>query len=178
LNNPHPKDDLVQLGKIIGAHGIRGAVKIYSYAESAESFTTQHSVIVQDPAGRQATYTLLECRPHKQILRVTLKNVTTRNQAEALMGCGVYVTKKSLPQLNEDTYYWSDLIGMTVMDTEGNDLGRLSQIIQTGANDVYVVTSTDHQGPAEILVPAIEQVIIDIDVDRKQMVVELPEGLI
>lgn len=178
MNSPHPKDDLVQLGKIIGAHGIRGAVKIYSYAESAESFTTQHSLIVQDPAGRQAAYDVLECRPHKQILRVTLKGVTTRDQAEALVGSGVYVTRDSLPSLEKDTYYWSDLIGMTVVNTEGNGLGRLSQIIQTGANDVYVVTSTDDQGPAEILVPAIEQVIIEIDVDLNRMVVDLPEGLI
>jgi 16S rRNA processing protein RimM len=178
LNSPYPPDALIQLGKIVGAHGIHGAVKILSYAESTDSYTARDSIIVQNAAGEQTSYHLLDCRPHKKILRVTLDQVTTRDQAEALVGSGVYVPRDSLPPLEEDAYYWRDLIGITVLTVQGEDLGRIEQIIPTGANDVYVVRSRatpDH--PKEILIPAVSSVIIEIDTDRNRMIVDLPDGL-
>lgn len=179
MNDPYPPDELIQLGKIVGVHGIRGALKVLTYAESIESYTTQDSVIVQNAAGEQATYHLLDCRPHKKILRVTLEHVTTCNQAEALVGGGIYVPKGSLPFLEEDTYYWHELIGMVVSTIQGEQLGSIEQIIPTGANDVYVVRSGAAAGsPKEILIPAISSVVIEIDTDRKRMVVDLPEGLV
>lgn len=178
LNNPYPPDELIQLGKIVGAHGIRGALKILTYAESTESYTTQDTIIVQNAAGEQTHYRLVDCRPHKNTLRVMLEHVTTRSEAEALVGCGIYVLKNSLPPLEEDTYYWHDLIGMAVVTTQGENLGRIEQIIPTGANDVYVVRSeAAGQRPTEILIPAISSVVIEIDTDRNLMEVKLPEGL-
>lgn len=179
LNDLYPPDELIQLGKIIGVHGIRGALKVLTYAESIESYTTQDSVIVQNAAGEQASCHLLDCRPHKKTLRVMLEHVTTRNQAEVLVGGGIYVPKDSLPPLDEDTYYWHELIGMAVSTVEGVQLGAIEQIIPTGANDVYVVRSGTATGsPKEILIPAISSVVIEIDADRKQIVVDLPEGLV
>jgi 16S rRNA processing protein RimM len=168
---------LVQLGKIIGAHGIHGALRIYSYAESADCFVAHTSLIIQDLSGGWTSYEMVQCRPYKQILRVTLKEITTRSRAESLAGQGVYVPKASLPPLEEDTNYWHDLIGMAVYTTENLYLGCIDHIIPTGANDVYVVKSTtDHSGK-EILIPAIASVVIDVDVDNGRMVVALPEGL-
>lgn len=179
LNDPYPPDELIQLGKIIGVHGIRGAVKVLTYAEAIESYTTQDCVIVQNAAGEQASYHLLDCRPHKKTLRVTFEHVTTRNQAEALVGGGIYVLKDSLPPLDEDTYYWHELIGMAVSTILGEELGAIEQIIPTGANDVYVVRSEAATGNSkEILIPAISSVVIEIDTARKRMVVDLPEGLV
>ena len=165
------------MGKIIGAHGIRGALKVYSYAESVESLTTQSRLILRDAECREMVYDLLDCRSHKQVLRIFLKNVDTRDQAEALVGCGVYIPKSGLPPLEDDTYYWHDLIGMAVFSEGNTPLGHVREIIATGANDVYVVQADGEDQTGEILVPAIATVVIEIDVQRRRMVVALPEGL-
>lgn len=178
LNSLYPPDVLIQLGRIIGAHGIRGAIKVLSYAESTESFTAQDHIIVQNAAGEQTAYHVLACQPYKKIMRITIEQVTNRNQAEALVGSGIYVLKESLPLLKEDTYYWHDLIGIAVFTTQGENLGRIEQIIPTGANDVYVVRSRiAADRPKEILIPAISSAVIEIDTDRNRMVVDLLEGL-
>lgn len=107
-----------------------------------------------------------------------LEHVTSRNEAEALVGNGIYVLKSSLPPLEENTYYWHDLIGMVVVTTQGENLGCIEQIIPTGANDVYVVRSEAAEASSkEILIPAISSVVIEIDTERNRMAVELPEGL-
>jgi 16S rRNA processing protein RimM len=176
-NSPYHPDELIQLGKIIGAHGIHGAIKVYSYAESFESFTSQRNIIVQDSNGRRMVYDLLMCQPYKQIVRMTLKDITSRDQAEALAGYAVFVTKASLSALEEGSYYWHELIGMAVLTVEGKHLGRLIQIIPTGANDVYVVRTEGGHQAEEILLPAIPSVVIEIDVAQQRMLVRLPEGL-
>jgi 16S rRNA processing protein RimM len=176
-NSPYPPDELIQLGKIIGAHGIHGAIKVYSYAESVESFTSQRNIIVQDGNGRWTVYDLQRCQPYKQIVRMTLKDIASRDQAEALAGCAVFVAKASLPALEEGSHYWHELIGMAVRTVEGKHLGRLTQIIRTGANDVYVVRTEGGHQPEEILLPAIPSVVIEIDVAQQRMLVTLPEGL-
>jgi 16S rRNA processing protein RimM len=176
-NSPHGSNELIQLGKIVGAHGIRGALRVYSYAESVENLVSQPQIILRDPEGLEVVYDLMDCRPYKKIVRMSLKNVDTRNQAEALVGCGVFIPKKALPPLEEDTFYWHDLIGMAVVSREGEALGHISEIMATGANDVYVIRTTDGGTAKEILVPAIGSVVLDIDVRRKRMVVALPDGL-
>jgi len=79
-----------------------------------------------------------------------------------------------LPELGEDTHLWFDLIGMAVYTTEDKYLGRIESIIETGSNDVYVVQ--DHE--KEVLIPALESVVVDIDLEHKRMRVDLPEGLL
>jgi len=171
-------EDLIQIGKIIGAHGIQGAVKVYSYAESVDRFTTPEGVILVDPAGASKRLTVTQASPHKKVVRLTMAGVTTRDQAEALTGWGVFIPKGSLPPLAPDTYYWDDLIGMAVYTDRGEHLGSIEQIIPTGANDVYVVKTPSGHQTGEILIPAIASVVIDIDVAGGRMQVVLPEGLI
>lgn len=176
-NSFYRPDDLIQLGKIIGAHGIRGVLKVYSYAETADGFSAHRELIIQAPDGGRTSYEVVQCRPYKQIVRVTLKEITTRTQAEALAGCDVFVPRSSLPPLDEDTNYWHDLIGMAVYTTENQFLGTIDHIIPTGANDVYVIKPTEEDTAAEILIPAIASVVIDVDTETGRMVVALPEGL-
>lgn len=175
-------DGLVQIGSIVGAHGIDGVVKVYSYAESPDRFTAQNHLTVIDSKGRQTRMKPLWARPHKKIVRLALEGITTRDQAEALVGSNVCITKEDLPELEEDAYYWIDLIGLSVYTTAGDYLGRVEEIIPTGANDVYVVkTPADHSAGLstdEILVPAIASVVIDIDIENGRMEVALPEGLV
>jgi len=83
----------------------------------------------------------------------------------------------SLEVLEEGVYYWSDLIGLSVFTVDDTYIGRVTSIIQTGSNDVYVVTNDDGEKPADILIPALEWVVLDIRLDQKIMRVDLPEGL-
>lgn len=178
MNRAMPAEDLIQIGKIIGAHGIHGAVKVYSYAESIDRFTGKNGVTLVDPKGMSTQAAVREAKAHKNVVRLTLTDVSTRNQAESMVGWGVFIPKSDLPELTPDTYYWKDLIGMAVYTGSDELLGSVEQIIPTGANDVYVVRATTGQPVREILIPAIASVVIDIDVAKGRMTVVLPEGLI
>ena len=171
------RDDLIRIGKVIAAHGIRGVVKVYSYASTC--YTAQDDLLLIDPSGCEHRFGILWVKPHKNSLRLALKDVTTRTQAEALVGCIIWMPKKSLPPLEEEnTNYWFDLIGMAVFGQDSVYLGRITEIIETGANDVYVVKTPEGHPVKEILLPALTSVVIDVDVAGKRMRVELPEGLI
>lgn len=103
-----------------------------------------------------------------------LKGVTDRDAAEALVGSQIFIAKAELPGLEPDTNYWFDLIGLDVLTTDEKYLGRIESIIQTGSNDVYVVKN----GTTEILIPALESVVLTIDLESGRMQVELPDGLV
>lgn len=111
-------------------------------------------------------------QPRRLLLQI--ENIDDRKAAEAFAGKEIWIKKSDLPTTEEGTYYWFDLIGLTVITTAGEILGRLENILTTGSNDVYVVRNTEGR---EILVPALETVVVEIDVAQKQMRVDLPEGL-
>jgi len=171
-------DDFIQIGTITGAHGIRGSVKVYTYAESPERFVVHGKVVLIDEAGEMRQDVITWAQAHKRIVRLTLEGVQTRNEAESLKGWGVFIARSELPPLEPDTFYWQDLIGLAVVTTAGEHLGRVTQIIPTGANDIYVVETPPEHPAGEILIPAISSVVLDIDIDKGFMRVELPEGLI
>ena len=112
-------------------------------------------------------------KPHSKVDLLSLKGIETRDQAQALIGSELFIEKAQLPHLDEGNYYWFDLIGLEVFSTDNNYPGRLHSIIQTGSNDVYVVKKDEN----EILIPALESVVHAIDLEKKRMRVELPEGL-
>ena len=178
MSSPAVPDDFIQIGKITGAHGIHGSVKVHSYAESPERFAVQGKIVLIDPTGKTRHGVIIWAQAHKHIVRLTLEGIETRNEAESLVGWGVFIPKKDLPPLEPDTYYWNDLIGMTVLTEEGECLGQVTQIIPTGANDVYVVKTPPDHPAGEILIPAISSVVLDIDIEQGCMRVVLPEGLI
>lgn len=173
------RDDLIRIGKIVAPHGIRGVVKVYAYAESTSCYTEQDDLLLIDPSGREHHFEVLWVKPHKNSLRLALKDITTRTQAEELVGGIIWISKKSLPPLDdEDTNYWFDLIGMAVFGQDDEFLGHITEIIETGANDVYVVKTPEDHPLQEILLPALTSVVIEVDTAGKRMRVELPEGLI
>jgi 16S rRNA processing protein RimM len=169
---------LIRIGKIVGAHGIRGVVKVYSFVESLECYTQPDGLIAIGTAGRETRYHVLWARPQKNCICLALKDVTTRNQAEALAGCELLITRKSLPPLEEGAHYWIDLIGLSVYGADQEYLGQITDVIATGANDVYVVATPEGYPVKEILLPAIASVVLEVDLQKRRMRVELPEGLI
>lgn len=167
------KTGFLPIGKIVGAHGVKGLVKVHSYGSSS-AFTPNGTVLLKFPDGRELVCKVRNATTHKRIVRLSLENVDDRNSAEALVGAEFLIEKSELPETEEGAYYWADLIGLSVFKEDGDCLGRIDSILETGSNDVYVVKN-DKGG--ETLIPALESVVLDIDPERKKMIVDLPEGL-
>ena len=173
MNKSAPTKDVVLIGKIVGTHGVKGTCKIRSYAESLTVFEPGEALLVRRPDGSENSYEIISVKPHSRGALLTLKNIVNREQAKALAGTELYIDRAKLPELDDGTYYWFDLIGLNVYTTEDRYIGCLESIIETGANDVYVVKKDDR----EILIPALKSVVRAIDTEKKIMQVELPDGL-
>jgi 16S rRNA processing protein RimM len=166
--------DTVIIGKIVGVHGIKGYVKVHCEAESFSAFSPGHTVIVRDSKGASRVMEIVDARPQGRKQLLLLKGISDRNLAETLPGSDLLVEKSSLPDLEPDTYYWSDIAGMSVISVDGRHIGTVTSLIETGSNDVYVIQTPD---TGEILIPAIASVVLEIDLNRKIMRVDIPEGL-
>ena len=118
-------------------------------------------------------YTILGVRAHKKTLLLALEGIETRNQAEVLRNKLLEVPENDLPHLDQDEYFRFDIIGINVVDENGRSLGNVEEVIETGANDVYIVRDAD----SELLIPAIDSVINKIDVAEHRMTVTLLDGL-
>jgi len=174
LSKSVPGQEYILVGKITGVHGLKGTNKLLSYAESLSLFKPGGSILVRRPNGREKSYTIEWVKPHSKIALLCFKGITDRDAAKDLVGSELYTAKAGLPKLEPDTYYWFDLIGLDVFTTEEEFLGRIESIIETGSNDVYVVKTDD----AEVLIPALESVVLSIDLEGRRMQVDLPEGLL
>jgi len=175
LNNPLINDGFISIGKIAGPHGIQGAVKVYSYAESFSVFKTGITILVKNPDDSTVKdYRVKWSAPHSRFVLLLFEGIDSRVPADYLKGFELFINKADLPELEKDTYYWNDIIGLLVYASDDNCIGRVESIIQTGANDIYVVKDEKNN---EVLIPAIESVVLNIDVIQKIMKVNLPEGL-
>ena len=167
-----PKGNVL-IGKIVGVHGLKGTNKFKSYAESLSVFYPGQSILIRDNRNRETSVELDWIKSHTGTPLISFKGVTDRDRAEALIGAELFIPETELPELDEDTYYWFELIGIEVYNTQEDYLGRITSIFPTGSNDVYVVKNKTK----EVLIPALESVVIDIDLELKRMRVDLPEGL-
>jgi len=166
------------IGKIVGVHGLKGTLKLLSYAESPDFFQPGDSVFFRDGRGAFVPYTIAWAKPHHRTVLISLETVEDRNRAETFVGKNVFIDKRSLPDLEDDTYYWFELIGLRVITIDGEVLGRIDSIIPTGSNDVYVVKGKGTGGrEEEHLVPALASVVIKVDLTAGEMVVDLPEEM-
>lgn len=173
MNKPGTKQGHVLIGKIVGIHGLKGTGKLRCYAESLSVFSPGSSILVRDQRGREASYEINWVKPHTGIPLISFKGITNRDQAKKMIGGELFIPQSKLPELDEDTYYWFDLIGIEVYTKTEEFLGRIESILETGSNDVYVVKKHEK----EVLIPALESVILEIDLEHKRMQVDLPEGL-
>lgn len=173
--------DSVLIGKITGVHALKGEVKVAPYGEidwikgevlypapDGESPGGESPAPSDGPAPDAAFLKVKSARPHKGGLLVTFEGISSIDDAEPLVNLDLYVDKARLPALEEGEYYHQDLIGMEVFTEAGLSLGRITEIITTGANDIYEVTGPE----GETLLPAIKEVILSIDVKNKKMVVK------
>jgi 16S rRNA processing protein RimM len=173
LDKSETKKDFVLIGKIVGVHGIRGTIRIQSYAESLEIFKPGTALLVISPEDRKTSCKISWIKPHSRGALLSFREISNRDQAKALTGSELYVESDRFPKLEDGACYWFELIGLNVYTSEDRYIGRLESIIETGANDVYVVK----KNKKEILIPALKSVVRSIEIEQKIMRVELPDGL-
>jgi 16S rRNA processing protein RimM len=164
---------LVPMGKIVGVHGRTGALKVFSYAESQATIAAGATIFLKTPQGGIQKRVIKWIKPHHRHLLILLKGVDDRNKADCLNASTLLVDRNRLPEVEKNTYYWCDLIGMTVNNSDGVYMGIIDRIIATGANDVYVIKDREK----EILIPALASVVNRVDLEKRCMQVTLPEYL-
>ena len=160
------------IGEILRAHGVRGELKVYPLTHNPRRFKKLSEVILQRGC-ETVRMPVRRADVQPDIVVLSLEGIDTREQAERYRGYEVRVERAAVPLLGPDTYYYFELEGMRVFEGDVF-LGELTQIVQTGANDVYVV-----KGPrGEVCIPALKSVVKQVDVEEKRMQVELPPGLL
>jgi 16S rRNA processing protein RimM len=174
--SPQTTNGYLAIGRIIAPHGIRGEVKVEVLTDFPERFKPGAHVFLgagtEDQEARPAK--IAAARPHKGGFLVKLDSVPDRNAAELERNRYLLIPAADAMPLGEHENYLHDLMGLEVETTDGQHLGELREVLFTNANDVYVV-----RGPAgEVLLPAIRDVVLQVDVPARRMVVALPEGLL
>jgi 16S rRNA processing protein RimM len=161
------ENDLVTLGYVTGAHGLQGWVKVHSDTMPRENITTYSALLLQQN-GEWTRWKLSSGRRQGKAVVIKLKGCNDRDQAEALAGAIIAIQREQLPELEDAEFYWADLIGLTVKTQEGEELGHIDHLFETGSNDVVVV-----KGDRERLIPFVmDQVIQSVDLESRLMVVD------
>jgi 16S rRNA processing protein RimM len=161
---------LVAIGKVVRAHGIRGHLKVVPFGETLEGLGAGDEVSARLPDGSIDRLITVEVRTQGKVVLFLSREVGTAAEAQRLVGAEICVSESRLPPLAADEFYWHQLIGLEVMNVDGRRLGTIRQIIETGSNDVYVV----QEGREEVLIPALVEVVREVNLERRLMVVDLP----
>lgn len=158
----------VLLGRIVGAFGVRGELKLESFTEPKAAIFRYQPWTLRDAQGRERALLGARGRETPKGVVATLPEVADRDAAEAMRGTEVWAPRSALPPPKDGEYYWIDLEGLRVANTEGVEFGRVSHLFSTGANDVLVV-----QGERERMIPfAMPDYIVSIDFDAGLIVVD------
>jgi 16S rRNA processing protein RimM len=165
--------ELLEIGRIIRSHGLAGRMKVLSYLESQEILNNLPEVLVGRRVSDAVPFSLDAVQPGREFFILKLGGVEDRDAAAKLAGSFVWMPSEKMEKLPEGEYYWLDIIGLQVVTEDGQILGRIESVFPTGSNDVYVC----QRGEKEILLPAIGDVVRNIDMDRRIMVVRLLKGL-
>ena len=163
----------LEIGKITNVHGLHGEVKVYPWCDDA-AFLCSFETLYTDPQGKTSV-NVLRAREQQGMAILQLEGVETREQAEAMRGTVLYMDRDEV-ELDEGTYFIQDLIGLTVTDADtGKVYGKIRDVMQTGANDVYAVR--DPETKRDYLIPAIPDVVLETDIAAGTMTIRPLEGL-
>ncbi len=166
--------DLFRVGVIANTHGVKGEVKIFPTTDAPERFKKLKSVIL-DAKREKITLEIQSARFFKNLIIVKFKGIENINDIEKYKGCDLYVTRENATPLNEGEYYIADLIDMNVVDEDGKELGVLFDVMQTGANDVFVVKLNESE--KELLLPNIPDCVLNVDLKARVITVHVLDGL-
>lgn len=167
-------EDMLQVGVITQTHGVRGEVKVFPTTDDVNRFKKLKQVIL-DTGKETMPLEIQSVKFFKQFVILKFKGIDNINDIEKYKRCSLYVTREHAVALEEDEYFIADIIGMEVCTEDGNIFGTLKDVIETGANNVYVIENAEH---GEVLVPAIKECIRSVDIEKGQMMIHLMDGLI
>lgn len=167
-------EDLLQVGIITQTHGIRGEVKVFPTTDDVKRFKKLKEVIL-DTGKEKISLEIEGVKFFKQYAILKFKGFDNINDIERYKGKNLFVTRDNAVKLRRDEYFIADLIDLEVYDEEDKYLGILTNVIETGANDVYEVRFEDGR---QVLFPAIKQCILDVDIENRRMKVHIMDGLL
>ena len=168
-------EDLFQVGVITAPHGVRGEVKVFPTTDDNARFKNLKTVLLDQGRGTRELE-IEGVKFFKNMVILKFKGIDDRNDVERMRQAKLLVTRENAVELGKDEYFIADLIGIQVVSDEGEELGTISDVLQTGANDVYIVT--DQNTGKEVLIPAIKDCILQVDVEQGFMKVHLLDGLL
>lgn len=166
--------ELINIGKIINTHGIRGELKIYPLTDDLTRFEKLSWVYIQTEKDT-VKYNIDTIRYFKNIIILKFKEFDNINDVLNLKNTYIQIDRENAVKLPKDRFFLFDLIGMKVFESTGNYLGELYDVLQTGSNDVYIIK---REGNKDLLIPALKKVVKEVDIENKIMKVELLEGLL
>lgn len=164
--------DRICLGAVTGAHGVRGQVKVKPFTENPDDVAA-YGAVEDEPGDRR--FTLAVTGRHKDTVIVRVDGVSDRDAAEALRGTRFYVARSVLPEPSDGEYYHADLIGLSVITTDGRDLGRVTAMHDFGAGDLIEFIGVDGKSG---MLPFSEATVPEVDLAGRRLVVDPPEGLL
>lgn len=167
-------EKFLQVGVISSTHGIRGEVKVFPTTDDKERYLDLKKVLL-DTGKEQIPLEIQNVRFFKQMVILKFRGIDHINDIERYKGRPLFVTREHAVPLETDEYYIADLIGMEVFTEDGAFFGHLRDVMETGANDVYIIDSDEH---GEVLIPAIQDCILHVDPEARQMTIHLMKGLI
>jgi 16S rRNA processing protein RimM len=166
---------LILVGDVVRPHGIRGEICIKSHADSPSLFGRVPAIHLREGARQPKPYAVRSWREHKGMVLLTLDGVNDRDMAEALRGREVLVREADLPELDEGEHYLYQLMGCRVVLEDGTVVGVLDQFFETAEQDTWVIVN---EAGTEILLPAVPEFVLDVDLDDGVIVIDPPEGLL
>ncbi|WP_242387820.1 ribosome maturation factor RimM [Enterococcus gallinarum] len=168
--------EFLNVGKIVNTHGIRGEVRVISQTDFPEErYRKGQRLTLFRENKSPLELTVAGHRKHKNFDLLTFEGYPTINDVEPLRDGILKVSKDELSELTENEYYYHEIIGLTVIDEQARELGKIKEILSPGANDVWVV---QRKGKKDALIPYIESVVKQIDLDKGEVHIEIPEGLL
>jgi len=163
-------EEIVVMGKVLAPYGVSGWVKVYSFTEKLESFLTYKKLFLSKDQKNWLEIKTKEIKVHGKTIIAKFSEIADRTQAENYKDYLIGVPKAYLPQLNEDQYYWNDLIGFEVFNLQNVSFGLVDTYIETGANDVIVV-----KGDKERLIPYTPMTVLKVDTIESKIIVDWDE---
>ena len=167
--------DLLQEGGITSTHGIKGEVKVFPTTDDPTRYSYLKDVIL-DTGKEKIDLKVSGVKYFKQYVIVKFKGINYINDLEKYKGSTLWVTRENAVPLEENEYFIADLIGLKVVTDEGEEFGELTDVMQTGANDVYVVET--YKDKQEVLLPVIDECVLDVDLEKGIVTVHIMEGLL
>ena len=167
-------NDLLQIGVITSPHGLKGEVKVFPITDDVNKFKKFKSIIV-DTGKERLTLEIGGVKFFKKFVILKFKGIDDINDVEGYGKAGLWIKREQSVPLKKGEYFIADLIGLDVFTEDGKQFGTLKDVMQTGANDVYIIESKEH---GEVLVPAIKDCILDVDIEEKRVEIHLLDGLI